>query len=626
MMNEESTFGGPSSRDQNNHSNSSQAYLQRAASAVEEGDVVLGIHLYLAAYERALRENHSPSQAVLDGMGKAWDLAISAKQRSLAEYIFEKLEPFWKSEEVEEHAEQLQQLAFDKLEEYGFDRAQIEDMTDLMNQDLMDLEDVLCRYEDSYEGHHGSSPFASHHGAHAAAGSADPSEADTCAEDAGEDATDATGVAGAAGATGTANEAVSAHPAGQAGAQADAALAAGGSVTEGTAKADATSEPDVYSALYAHPEDKHADAQSPASHKEAGSSAGKASHDGSAEESVHAEVLPSDSPLAAAFAQLTNMALNSAQESEQEASAPRFDYRNLVGFDRAIDQMAKLGVGRGNDPEFQRFIEMLNKRHGLPGMPGLGTLIFRSSAREDANCFMVATVGELGLPAIRMRLDRNAMGQVVLCVMASPNFKARLSGVSRTGFDSPTVVVLEDLDLWDLPFFDNSTEDPQAFMSIQLSRGAREALALLSAALTSPEATVLISASEPHDIDPFFWDLIGNHRIVDIDLPNDAERRAIWRSEQAQHPSLRGLNMRQLVEYSRTLSRFEIYAISNEAVEEAYRESVAQNRFCAVPTDAVLMRLSNFQPLDSKEYQELEDLAVERFRKELSDFDDLLED
>ena len=38
---------------QDSRSNSSQAYLKRAASAVAEGDSVLGIHLYLAAYERA---------------------------------------------------------------------------------------------------------------------------------------------------------------------------------------------------------------------------------------------------------------------------------------------------------------------------------------------------------------------------------------------------------------------------------------------------------------------------------------------------------------------------------------------------------------------------------------------
>ena len=135
---------------QDSRSNSSQAYLKRAASAVAEGDSVLGIHLYLAAYERALRESIMPGEEVLEGMSKAWDLAIKTKQRSLAEYIFEKLEPYWDSNEVSRHADELQRLAFDKLEEYGFDRDAIEGMADMVNQDLMEAApDMLCRFEES---------------------------------------------------------------------------------------------------------------------------------------------------------------------------------------------------------------------------------------------------------------------------------------------------------------------------------------------------------------------------------------------------------------------------------------------------------------------------------------------
>ena len=157
MMNEESSFGA-SFQDQNARSNSYQAYLQRAASAVEEGDIVLGIHLYMAAYERALREDRIPNEAVLEGMSKAWDLAIRAKQRSLAEYIFEKLESFWTSEEMAAHAEELQQLAFDKLEEYGFDRNLVEDVADMVSQDLLDAtDDVLCRFEDNADAQPGIS-------------------------------------------------------------------------------------------------------------------------------------------------------------------------------------------------------------------------------------------------------------------------------------------------------------------------------------------------------------------------------------------------------------------------------------------------------------------------------------
>ena len=590
-MNEESIFGGSSFQDQNAHSNSSQAYLQRAASAVEEGDIVLGIHLYLAAYERALRENRIPSEAVLEGMTKAWDLAIRAKQRSLAEYIFEKLEAFWTPEEMARHAQELQELAFDKLEEYGLDRSLVEDMADMVSQDLMDAtDDVLYRYDGDVVDNT-ALPLKR---------SAKNGQLSSKAEN------DKLNEASVKGSVSSGAEQKAANQGSQSNPSDD--------------PASVSKEKDIAALNSAALTSSSSEERNGGVHNEDNAGVDKGALE------IESAVIPSDSPLAAAFAQLTNLATGAASKETQEAPQQQFNYRNLVGFDKAIASMAKLGVGRAKDPEFAQFLEMLNFRHGMPGMPGLGTLIFRSPAREDANCFMVATVGELGLPAVRMRLDRNAMGQVVLCVMASPNFKARLSGVSRSGFDSPTVVVLEDLDFWDLPFFDGSFDDVQSLLTIQLSRGAREALALVQAALTSPEATVLISASEPSEIDPFFWDLIGDHRFVDIDLPDEDERRKIWLSEQSQHPSMRGLNRGQLVDFSRGLSRFEIYAISNESVEEAYRESVAQNTFCAVETDKVLMRLSNFQPLESEEYKRMEDLAVDHFRKELANIDDLLEE
>ena len=515
-MNEESIFGGSSFQDQNAHSNSSQAYLQRAASAVEEGDIVLGIHLYLAAYERALRENRIPSEAVLEGMTKAWDLAIRAKQRSLAEYIFEKLEAFWTPEEMARHAQELQELAFDKLEEYGLDRSLVEDMADMVSQDLMDAtDDVLYRYDGDVVDNT-ALPLKR---------SAKNGQLSSKAEN------DKLNEASVKGSVSSGAEQKAANQGSQSNPSDD--------------PASVSKEKDIAALNSAALTSSSSEERNGGVHNEDNAGVDKGALE------IESAVIPSDSPLAAAFAQLTNLATGAASKETQEAPQQQFNYRNLVGFDKAIASMAKLGVGRAKDPEFAQFLEMLNFRHGMPGMPGLGTLIFRSPAREDANCFMVATVGELGLPAVRMRLDRNAMGQVVLCVMASPNFKARLSGVSRSGFDSPTVVVLEDLDLWDLPFFDGSFDDVQSLLTIQLSRGAREALALVQAALTSPEATVLISASEPSEIDPFFWDLIGDHRFVDIDLPDEDERRKIWLSEQSQHPSMRGLNRGQLVDFSR---------------------------------------------------------------------------
>lgn len=515
---------------QDSRSNSSQAYLKRAASAVEEGDSVLGIHLYLAAYERALRESIMPGEEVMEGMSKAWDLAIATKQRSLAEYIFEKLEPYWSSTEVSRHADELQRLAFDKLEEFGFDRDTIEDMADMVNQDLMDASpDMLCHFEG------------------AVAADASPSVVD-------------------------------------------------------------------------QGQPKQSDSPSVSSQEKGMSSEAAKSEAPKAPENAKEQ----------AVKDLTSLIFGQTSDAKTEEAVPepQLNYRSLVGFDGAIATMGELGIGRSHDPEFARFVAMLNARHGLPGIPGVGTLLFRCPAREDANYFMVATSGELGMPAIRMRLDQNAQGQAVLCVMASPDFKSRISGVPRAGFDSPTVVILEDLDLWDLPVFDPQTaENPmQNLLQMQLSRGAREALALIQVALESPEATVLISASEPSDIDPFFWELIGpQYRIIDVELPDVEERREIWREIQSQHPSTRGLDVMRMVELSRSLSRFEIMAIASEAVEEAYRESIAKNRFCSVSTGALVSRLANFQPLDSQEYRCMEDMAVEELRRSTSDFDDLLE-
>ncbi len=318
------------------------------------------------------------------------------------------------------------------------------------------------------------------------------------------------------------------------------------------------------------------------------------------------------------------------QKSKKEEQATqvsvRFDYDAIFGFDSVIKEMGKLGIGKDRDPEFRNFVKMLNIRHGLSQMPGVGTLVFRSPSREDANCFMVATVGEMKLPAIRMRLDQNPQGQPILCVMASADFKARLTNLSRVGFTSPTVLILEDLDQWNLPLMDGSFNSPSDIFQVQISRGAREALALVHSAIESPEVTVFISASHPEEIEELLLDGIEHYRVVDIDLPSAEERRAVWRAAQSAHPSLRGLDVSQMVEFSATMSRFEIFAVITEAVEHAYRVSLEKGRFSAVHTGDIVSRLSNFQPLDSSEYQEMEDLVVSDFKKSLESIDELLEE
>ena len=128
----------PSQNDE--YDNSAADYLHRAAQACAAGDAVLGMHLYLAAFEKGAHGAYAPDDEAVEGLRQAWALACKLKERSLAEYIFEKLEPYLASDEVAVCAEQLQRLALDKLEEFGLTREDLEDMTDMISQDFLGID------------------------------------------------------------------------------------------------------------------------------------------------------------------------------------------------------------------------------------------------------------------------------------------------------------------------------------------------------------------------------------------------------------------------------------------------------------------------------------------------------
>lgn len=551
-MNEDTNFGNVPSHD--NSFSDSHDYLERAAFAVESGDQLLGIHLYLAAFEQSLLENIVPSDETLRGMRKAWDLAVSARQHSLAEYIFEKLKPYVSPDELARKADELQDIALDRLEEFGFSREAIEDMAELINEDLMGLSpNLLYRFEE--EGT--PSPFSFMN-----FGSAPGA-------DSGED------------------------------------------------------EPDLSPLDIESIEESLSSASEPSSEKAGPSPAEKKE----AKEDAEPIELPAFPLPNLKGAKIAHIDLSGKKDKKKRKSAePRFDYTQIVGFSRAIEKMGRLGVGRMRDPEFKEFVKMLNFRHGVSRMPQLATLVFTGAAREDLNYFMVATAGELALPAVRMRMDHNIQGQSVLCVMASPDALVGQGSSNRFGFEGPAVLILEDLDLWDMPWMEFGAPDVADFLQMQLSRGAREAFAFIQAALENPEVTVLVSASNLDALDALFGSLLGMYRTVELDYPNDEERKAIWRNAQSEHPSMRGLDILQLIPFSKGMSRFELYAVITEAVEEAYRRSLEKDCFCAVRSDDMLMRLSNFHELDSKEYKEIEAVIMKRFHRSMDFIDDLLKE
>ena len=496
--------------------NSSADYLRRAVQACAAGNAVLGMHLYLAAFEKASASSGAPEEDAIDGLKQAWALACRFKERSLAEYIFEKMEPYLTSDEVAGCAEQLQRMALDKLEEFGLTREDLEDMTDMISQDFLGMGAGLMKVEHLTE----------------------PSLAESLA------------------------------------AAQEAAL------SEGADEATGEGEP--------------------------------------------ALALPDAAKRSEKEQGITGALAHAAEEAgvRVSSSIERITYADLAGYDDVVKVMRDFGVGMQQDEEFQDLVGLLNARHGLDRMPAADTLLFRSPAREDANRFMVATLGELGLPAIKMRMEENLQGMPVLCVMAQADNAPKLNA-SRNEFLGRGVLMLEDIDLWGSPLADLA-DDLGGFMFSQLSRGAREAINLIRSAVDNPDVYVLVSAAEAGEIDPFFFDLLEPLSIVDIDYPTPEERVDIWMEIAREHPSLRGVNRSDLVRYSASMPRYDMYMAAREAIEEAYKEGLVSRRYVPVTRENLFEKLAAYQPLDSEEYLALEEAVVKDFRADLEHIDDLL--
>ena len=161
-------------------------------------------------------------------------------------------------------------------------------------------------------------------------------------------------------------------------------------------------------------------------------------------------------------------------------------------------------------------------------------------------------------------------------------------------------------------------------MFSQLSRGAREAIGLVRSAVENPDVFVLASAAEAGEIDPFFYDLLEPLSIVDIDYPTPEERVGIWMEIAREHPSLRGVNRSDLVRYSASMPRYDMYMAAREAIEEAYKEGLVSRRYVPVTRENLFEKLAAYQPLDSEEYLALEEAVVKDFRADLEHIDDLL--
>ncbi|MBR5259117.1 MAG: ribonucleotide reductase subunit alpha [Eggerthellaceae bacterium] len=495
-----------------NRENSTADYLQRAVAASAAGDAVLSMHLYLAAFEEAAACSDIPSEDAMRGLKQAWALACQHKERALAEYIFEKMEPMLSQAELDACVSQLQGLALDRLEQFGVSRQDIEDMTEMISRDLMAMgvdADVSVGVQ--------ALPLPAF---------IKQPEASCCSD-------------------------------------------CGGDNGSCDTPAQAAPIPETADQFLAK----------------------------AAEE------------LAAKFA---------------DTQAPKLDYSTLAGYDSVIAVMRDYGIGLEDDPDFQKLVSLLNTRHGVDGMPPIDSLLFRSPAREDANRFVAATVGELNRPAMRMHMEENLQGLPMLCVTTQSDTMPKSRNL-RDAFADGGVLVLENIDTWTAPFADVPEEQGKGgLLAAQISRGAREAINLIRAAVDNIDVIVIATAATGAPIDDYFLDLLEPLSLIDIDYPTPEERYDIWMDIAREHPSIRSVNRADLVRLSANMPRYDIYMATREAIEEAYKIGLVTRHYKPVTRDNIFDKLAAYQPLESSEYRELEESVIRDFRRELADLDDLL--
>lgn len=590
-------------------------YLNRAQCAQQEGDDSLATSLYLAAFDCAQKEGVASENIFVDGLKQAWFLAASGKQRTLAEHIFSLMEPYLSQDEVQQYVLRLQDLALERLEEFGVDRGELEQVLSSIPSQLADmgfggmdalfdefldeieneieLTDDICTEEDCAEcpdfdvcEYHQANPALNDapDGESArndgdASGASDTSDA----EDASEAIQDDDGSVAASSKSGTASDRF---------------------VIRNTGGAGANNRSEHHAAIVG----KQGDVQN------------------AADTAQTPDVLPFLSQiLQGGHGAIAAFGLPGAGQKSIQA-ANRLTYADMAGFEHAIEQMHALGIGFANNPELKNFISFLNEKHGLSGMPVSDAIVFRSAAREDASRFMEATLGELELPGVRINVDENIHGDLVLCVMAQTSLGLRFNA-AKGQIDGSGVLLLEDIDLWGhlLPFDDDCFECASSRSGTQgPSKGALEAVRLIRSAVENPDVYVLASCSADADIQGAFLDILEPLTVVDIDYPTASERTSLWNDLMNKHPSMKGAQIETLVACSKGLPRFDICMAAREAIEASYKESLSTRKYEPLTTAAVCEKLAAYQPLDSDEYKSLEEQVVSDFRRELEGLDAFL--
>ena len=619
-------FPGSDGPNPSNCSESYNDYLRRAAGACEAGDLVLGMYLYLAAYEKAAADPDIPDGVAVAGLQEAWHLACDLKERSIAEHVFEQLEPFLMPEEVNDYANELQNLALDRLEEYGFSREELQDMAEMISQDLIGPDGTMVRVESfSLPSVKAPAPDAEVAGAQGAEAEAAPEPAaEACADE----PTTAAKKQGAAPKMGLGVAAVDDFNPYDMLDTSSVGTSYHGATNEGSGAYSFTRDADraAQGGDGAPRESLHEKVSAAAEAIAQAMQTMPSANDGRANGTIEPAPSREAAPASAAQPKITGPREDTPpQPKEPEAPQHRpLNYRTLVGYGEVIALMRDFGVGMQRDQGFQNFVAMLNSRHGLRAAPALDTILFRAPIIEDASRFVEATAGELGLPVLRMSMEENVQGMPVLCVSTQGKNRPRMNH-AQNRFEGPGILVIEDLDLWMMPSMPEGAEGLGGLMMANISRGAREAVNLIRSAVADPDVYVFATSTMAGDVDPFFYEILEPITVIDIADPTASERDEIWAEIMEEHPSMRGLDRRELTRLSGGLARYDLYMAAREALEEAYKVGLVQRMFVPVSAQNIYDKLAACHQYESDEYRTLEEEIIRGFREDLAHLDDLID-
>ena len=545
-------------------------FLGMARLFEESNSGLVAVYMYLAAFEVSSRTNEEPSEEIILGLKSAWYIACSLRNRSLAEVIFDCMEPYLDSEELDACALSLQDLAMDRLEEFGVSRGELQGIMESLPRELFGGGEVPPFHIDQITGPMPFFPFGPQTNT--------PIDLSAFAFPAPEE--------------------VAAY------ANTDEGSEGRSCQCGGQGECQCEEEDGCQCGHYGCGCSENGDAS-----KSALASSGQPPQSQN-------PALPFGGMIPPWF-----MGAAAPKQADPAEESDKVTYADLAGFEIAVNEMKSYGIGAQNDPEFREFINMLNEKHGLDGMPVLDTLLFRAPAREDAGRLMEATFGELNLPGVRMRIEENLQGVPVLCVLAQTGHGLKLNA-ARNEFRGAGVLILEDIDMWGhLIPSEEELEERQS----KLTRGAKEALKLIRSAVENPEVYVLASCELGAEIDGFFLDILNPVSLIDIDYPTETERFSLWKSIIAEHPSIEDADVKSLVDYSIHLPRYDIYMAAREAVDATYKASLISRKYEPVTMAALCERLAAYQPLESSEYRSLEDAVIEDFRAELGDLDSIFD-